>query len=45
MLVGRVGMFEQGDNCQLGEINNGFTESIPTFKHFSFEKYGSDIVP
>lgn len=35
---------EDGDDCQLGEIDDGWAESIPNLEHFDYEKYGI-VVP
>ncbi|EED19128.1 2-deoxyglucose-6-phosphate phosphatase, putative [Talaromyces stipitatus ATCC 10500] len=38
--AGRTGMFEIGDNWPLGDINDGFAESISNLDQFNYEKYG-----
>lgn len=40
VLAGRTGMFSIGDDWQLGDINDGFAESIPNLEQFDYEKYG-----
>ena len=40
VLAGRTGMIQIGDEHQLGEIDDGWAESIPTLDHFDYEKYG-----
>jgi pseudouridine-5'-monophosphatase len=40
VLAGRTGMSEIGDEWQLGEIDDGWAESIPSLDHFDYEKYG-----
>ena len=44
VLAGRTGMFEVGDDWQLGQIDDGWAENIPSLKHFSYEKYGIDVL-
>ncbi|KAG9250042.1 GS1-like protein, partial [Emericellopsis atlantica] len=43
ILAGRTGMIEIGDENQLGEIDDGWAESIPTLDHFDYEKYGITV--
>ncbi|SCN81956.1 related to HAD superfamily hydrolase [Fusarium fujikuroi] len=43
VLAGRTGRFEVGDDWQLGEIDDGWAESIPSLEHFNYEKYGIDV--
>ncbi|RAL14031.1 putative HAD superfamily hydrolase [Aspergillus homomorphus CBS 101889] len=43
VLAGRSGMFQIGDDWQLGEIDDGWAESIPTLEHFDYGKYAIDI--
>jgi len=45
ILAGRTEIFELGDNWQLGEIDDGWAESIPSLKQFNYEKYGIDVAP
>ncbi|PKX91466.1 putative HAD superfamily hydrolase [Aspergillus novofumigatus IBT 16806] len=40
VLAGRTGMSEIGDEWQLGDIDDGWAESIPSLDHFDYEKYG-----
>src|SRR2546423_13066061 len=40
VLAGRVGLVEIGDNWQLGEIDDGWAEQLPSLEVFPFEKYG-----
>lgn len=42
VLAGRTGMVQIGDDWQLGEIDDGWAESIPSLKDFDYQKY--DIV-
>lgn len=44
VLAGRTGMIEVGDNWQLGEIDDGWAESIPNLEHFDYKKYGVRIL-
>ncbi|OAF61260.1 hypothetical protein VC83_01968 [Pseudogymnoascus destructans] len=43
VLAGRTGMIELGDDWQLGEIDDGWAENIPSLEHFDYEKYGIDV--
>ena len=43
MLAGRIGLAEIGDNWQLGEIDDGWAEQLPSLEAFPFEKYGIEI--
>lgn len=40
VLAGRTRITEVGDDRQLGEIDDGWAETIPNLKHFDYEKYG-----
>lgn len=40
VLAGRTGIIEVGDDWQLGEIDDGWAETIPNLDHFDYEKYG-----
>lgn len=44
ILAGRPGRFKVGDDWQLGEVDDGWAESIPSLEHFDYEKYGLDVV-
>lgn len=44
VLAGRTGMVEVGDDWQLGGIDDGWAESIPSLEHFNYEKYGIDML-
>ena len=44
VLAGRTGMMEVGDDWQLGEIDDGWAESIPSLERFDYEKYGIDVL-
>ncbi|RFU31494.1 hypothetical protein B7463_g4796, partial [Scytalidium lignicola] len=43
VLAGRMGVTEVGDDWQLGEIDDGWAESIPNLEHFNYEKYGINV--
>lgn len=43
VLAGRTQMFKIGDDWQLGEIDDGWAESIQSLEHFKFENYGIDV--
>lgn len=43
VLAGRTGMFKVGDDWQLGKVDDGWAESIPSLEHFSYEKYNIDV--
>ncbi|RAK77165.1 putative HAD superfamily hydrolase [Aspergillus fijiensis CBS 313.89] len=43
VLAGRSGMFRLGDEWQLGEIDDGWAESLPSLEHFDAGKYGLEI--
>jgi pseudouridine-5'-monophosphatase len=42
VLAGRTGMIV-GDDWQLGEIDDGWAEIIPSLEHFNCETYGIDL--
>jgi pseudouridine-5'-monophosphatase len=42
VLAGRTGMIV-GDDWQLGEIDDGWAEIIPSLEHFNYEKYGIEL--
>ncbi|KFY75150.1 hypothetical protein V499_04849 [Pseudogymnoascus sp. VKM F-103] len=44
VLAGRTGMVEVGDDWQLGEIDDGWAESILSLEHFNYEKYGINVL-
>jgi pseudouridine 5'-phosphatase len=44
VLAGRTGMIEIGDDWQLGKIDDGWAESIPSLEHFDYEKYGIEVL-
>lgn len=43
VLAGRTGMIDIGDEWQLGEIDDGWAECIPSLEHFDYDKYGIDV--
>jgi pseudouridine-5'-monophosphatase len=43
VLAGRIGLVEIGDEWQLGEIDDGWAEQLPSLVNFPFEKYGIEI--
>ncbi|KAI1362736.1 HAD-like protein [Xylaria arbuscula] len=43
ILAGRTGRFTFGDDPKLGEIDDGWAESIPSLERFDFEKYGIQV--
>lgn len=45
VLAGRTGMIEIGDNWQLGELDDGWAECIPSLQHFNYDKYGITVSP
>ncbi|KAK8033850.1 GS1-like protein [Apiospora marii] len=44
VLAGRSGMVEIGDEEQLGEVDDGWAEMIPSLEHFDYAKYGIGVV-
>ena len=45
VLAGRTGAAGDVDLHQVGEINDGFAEYLPTLRDFPYEKYGVTIPP
>ncbi|KAJ5189634.1 HAD-superfamily hydrolase subfamily IA variant 3 [Penicillium cf. griseofulvum] len=43
ILAGRSGSSQVGDDWQLGEIDDGWTESIPSLEEFDYGKYGFNV--
>jgi len=43
VLAGRNGMSDVGDEWQLGEIDDGWAECLPSLEDFPYEKYGIHI--
>jgi hypothetical protein len=43
ILAGRIGLVEIGDEWQLGEIDDGWAEQLPSLDMFPFEKFGIEI--
>ncbi len=40
ILAGRTGIVKIGDEAQLGEVDDGWAERIPSLEDFDYEKYG-----
>ncbi|KAK9852231.1 hypothetical protein MYU51_008611 [Penicillium brevicompactum] len=40
VFTGRTVTTQVGDDCQLGEVNDGWVETIPTLEDFDYTKYG-----
>jgi pseudouridine 5'-phosphatase len=40
VLAGKTGMFDIGDEWQLGEVDDGWAETIPSLEKFDYLKYG-----
>lgn len=45
VLAGRTGIFDVGDDWQLGDIDDGWAESISSLEQFDYEKYGIKCGP
>jgi pseudouridine 5'-phosphatase len=43
VLAGRIGLVDIGDEWQLGEIDDGWAEQLPSLEMFPFEKFGIEI--
>jgi pseudouridine 5'-phosphatase len=43
VLAGRIGLVEIGDEWQLGELDDGWAEQLPSLEMFPFEKFGIEI--
>ncbi|KAE8347148.1 hypothetical protein BDV24DRAFT_147240 [Aspergillus arachidicola] len=43
VLAGRVGIIEISDEEQLGQLDDGWAECIPSLEHFDYGKYGIEI--
>ncbi|KAI2704967.1 hypothetical protein CBS147317_1919 [Penicillium roqueforti] len=43
ILAGRSGRLKFGNDWQLGEIDDGWAEIIPSLEDFDYEKYGLDV--
>lgn len=44
VLAARSGIFDIGDEWQLGQLDDGWAESISNLEHFNYDKYGI-VVP
>jgi pseudouridine-5'-monophosphatase len=40
VLAGRIGMVPIGNEEQLGEMDDGWAEQLPSLEDFPYEKYG-----
>ncbi|KAI0020650.1 HAD-like domain-containing protein [Xylariomycetidae sp. FL0641] len=40
ILAGRTGLMKNGDDSQVGEVDDGWAECSPSLEHFDYEKYG-----
>jgi pseudouridine 5'-phosphatase len=45
VLAERTGIVDIGDSGQLGEIDNGWIEVLPSLESFNYRKYGINISP
>ena len=43
VLAGRIGLVEIGDEWQLGELDDGWADQLPSLEMFPFEKFGIEI--
>ena len=43
VLAGRIGLIEIGDKEQLGEVDDGWAEYLPSLEGFPYEKFGTDL--
>lgn len=43
VLAGRMAMVEVGVDCQLGEVDDGWAERIPSLEYFNYEKYNIEV--
>jgi len=43
VLAGKTGMIELEDNWQVGEVDDGWAESISSLEDFNYEKYGINV--
>jgi pseudouridine-5'-monophosphatase len=44
VLAGRMGTNALGDDWQIGKVDDGWAESIPSLKNFEYRKYGIEIL-
>jgi pseudouridine-5'-monophosphatase len=44
VLAGRVGMNALRDDWQLGEVDDGWAESISSLEDFDYRKYGIEVL-
>ncbi|MBE3048042.1 HAD-IA family hydrolase [Candidatus Bathyarchaeota archaeon] len=45
ILAGISGVDEVGDDSQLGRVDDGWAETIPSLGHFGYGRYGIEVVP
>ncbi|KAI9043630.1 putative HAD superfamily hydrolase [Aspergillus affinis] len=43
VLAGRTGLIEIGDEWQLGDVDDGWAESIPSLECFDYDTYGINV--
>ncbi|EEH36292.2 hypothetical protein PAAG_00615 [Paracoccidioides lutzii Pb01] len=43
MLTGRTVMIKVADDRQLGQLDDGWAESIPYLEHFDYKRYAIDV--
>lgn len=43
VLAGKTGMLQIQDNSDVGEVDDGWAESISSLEEFDYEKYGIDV--
>jgi pseudouridine-5'-monophosphatase len=43
VLAGKTGMIHIGDNSDVGEVDDGWAETISSLEEFNYEKYGIDV--
>ncbi|MCJ1358936.1 MAG: hypothetical protein MMC33_008936 [Icmadophila ericetorum] len=43
VLAGRSGLGDGGDEAELGQIDDGWAERLPSLENFPYEKYGIEI--
>jgi pseudouridine-5'-monophosphatase len=44
VLAGRMGLSALGDDWQLGKVNDGWAESIPSLESFDSREYGIEFL-
>jgi pseudouridine-5'-monophosphatase len=43
VLAGRTGMIHIQDNSEVGQVDDGWAETISSLEEFDYEKYGIDV--